>query len=90
MSSESIGMVETRGVVAHIEATDAMVKAANVTVAACVSLGGGWVTSIVTGATGSVRAAVDAGSQAASAVGELVSAHVISRPNDGRVEMFVS
>ena len=90
MSSESIGMVETRGVVAHIEASAAMVKAATVSIVACISLGGGWVTSIVEGDTGSVRAAVDAGSQAASAVGELVSSQVISRPSDGLVELFVS
>ena len=90
MRSESIGMVETRGVVAHVEASDAMVKAANVSIVACISLGGGWVTSIVEGDTGSVRAAVDAGSQAASAVGELVSSQVISRPSDGLVELFVS
>ena len=90
MSLEALGMIETRGFIGAVEAADAMVKAANVTVAACVTLGGGWVTSIVTGDTGSVRAAVDAGSQAASAVGELVSAHVISRPTDGLVEFFVS
>ena len=90
MSSESIGMVETRGVVAHVEASDAMVKAANVSIVACISLGGGWVTSSVEGDAGGVRAAVDAGSQAASAVGELVSSQVISRPSDGLVELFVS
>ena len=90
MSGESIGLVETRGVVAHTEAADAMVKAANVTLAGSVTLGGGWITSVVEGDTGSVRAAVDAGAQAASAVGELISAHVIARPADGLVELFVS
>ena len=90
MSSESIGMVETRGVVAHIEATDAMVKAANVTLSGSVTLAGGWITSVVEGDTGSVKAAVDAGATAASAVGELISAHVIPRPTDGLVELFVS
>ena len=86
----ALGMVETKGLVGSIEAGDAMVKAANVSIVACISLGGGWVTSIVEGDTGSVRAAVDAGSQAASAVGELVSSQVISRPSDGLVELFVS
>tara|TARA_B100000029_G_scaffold204527_1_gene202510 strand:+ start:624 stop:875 length:252 start_codon:yes stop_codon:yes gene_type:complete len=83
-------MVETRGVVAHVEASDAMVKAANVELTGSVSLGGGWVTSIVEGDTGSVRAAVDAGAQAASNVGELIAAHVISRPSDGLVGLFVT
>ena len=90
MIGESIGLVETRGVVGHIEASDAMVKAANVTLTGSTTLGGGWITSFVEGDTGSVRAAVDAGSQAASAVGELVSSQVISRPSDGLVELFVS
>ena len=90
MSNVSIGLVETRGVVAHTEAADAMLKAANVTLSGSVALGGGWITAVVEGDTGSVKAAVDAGSQAASAVGELVSAHVIARPADGLIEMFVS
>ena len=76
--------------VAHVEASDAMVKAANVSIVACISLGGGWVTSIVEGDTGSVRAAVDAGSQAASAVGELVCSQVFFLSWDGLVELFVS
>jgi len=90
MSSQSIGLVETRGVVAHTEAADAMLKAASVTLSGNVTLAGGWMTSVVEGDTGSVRAAVDAGAQAASAVGELVSAHMIARPADGLVELFVS
>ena len=77
MSGESIGLVETRGVVAHTEASDAMVKAANVTLIGSVTLGGGWITSFVKGDTGSVKAAVDAGAEAAAAVGELISAHVL-------------
>ncbi len=89
MSGEAIGMVETRGVVAHCEASDAMLKAANVDLVSQIILGGGWVTVVVKGDTGSVRAAIDAGSQAASQVGELVSAHVISRPADGLVQLFV-
>ncbi len=90
MSGESIGLVETRGVVAHTEASDAMVKAANVTLVGSVSLGGGWLTSFVEGDTGSVKAAVDAGAEAAAAVGELISAHVIARPVDGLIELFTS
>jgi len=90
MSSKSIGLVETRGVVAHTEAVDAMVKAANVTLSGSVTLAGGPITSVVEGDTGSVKAAVDAGAQAASAVGELISAHVIARPADGLVAFFVS
>ena len=90
MSGESIGLVETRGVVAHTVASDAMVKAANVVIAGNVTLGGGWVTAVVEGDTGSVKAAVDAGSQAAADAGELVSAHVIPRPADGLLEMFLS
>ena len=90
MSGESIGLVETRGVVAHTVASDAMVKAANVVIAGKVTLGGGWITAVVEGDTGSVKAAVDAGSQAAADAGELVSAHVIPRPADGLIEMFLS
>ena len=90
MTGESIGLVETRGVVGHIEASDAMVKAANVTLTGSTTLGGGWITSFVEGDTGSVSAAVEAGAQAASAVGELVSSRVISRPADGLVALFVS
>ena len=90
MSGESIGLVETRGVVAHTEASDAMVKAANVTLIGSVTLGGGWITSFVKGDTGSVKAAVDAGAEAAAAVGELISAHVLSRPVDGLTELFTS
>ncbi len=90
MSGESIGLVETRGVVAHTVASDAMVKAANVVIAGKVTLGGGWITAVVEGDTGSVKAAVDAGSQAASDAGELVSAHVIPRPADGLLELFLS
>ena len=90
MSGEAIGLIETRGVVAHTEASDAMVKAANVRLAGNVTLAGGWITSFVEGDTGSVKAAVDAGAEAAAAVGELISAHVIPRPANGLVEFFVS
>ena len=79
--SDSIGMVETRGYVGSVEASDAMVKAANVTLVRQIQIGGGFVTVIVKGDIGSIKAAVDAGSQAAKRVGELVCSHVIARPH---------
>ncbi len=79
--NESIGMVETRGYVGSIEATDAMVKAANVTLSRQIQIGGGFVTVVVKGDVGSVKAAVDAGADAANRVGELVCSHVIARPH---------
>ena len=86
----AIGLVETKGLVALVEATDAMAKAANVEIVKRVGIGGGLVTTIVKGDVGSVRAAVEAGANAASQVGELVSSHVIPRPADGLVEAFLS
>src|SRR6516164_8626166 len=80
-SSEALGLIETKGLVGVIEATDAMLKAANVTLAGRVGIGGSFVTTMVRGDVGSVRAAVEAGAEAASRVGELVSAHVIPRPD---------
>ncbi len=77
---ESLGMVETRGLVAMIEAADAMVKAANVKVVGWEKVGSGYVTVIVRGDVAAVRAATDAGAAAARRVGELVSVHVIPRP----------
>ncbi len=79
--NESIGMVETRGYVGSIEATDAMVKAANVTLSRQIQIGGGFVTVVVKGDVDSVKAAVDAGADAAKRVGELVCSHVIARPH---------
>ena len=79
--NESIGMVGTRGYVGSIEATDAMVKAANVTLARQFQNGGGFVTVVVKGDVGSVAAAVAAGADAAKRVGELVCSHVIARPH---------
>ncbi len=79
--SQSLGMIETRGYTGCIEATDAMVKAADVEVVKQVQIGGGYVTSIVQGDVGSVKAAVEAGKQAAQAVGELVSANIIASPH---------
>jgi ethanolamine utilization protein EutM len=79
----AIGLVETKGLVALVQATDAMAKAASVQIVKRVSIGGGLVTTVVTGDVGSVRAAVEAGSQAAQQVGELVGSHVIPRPAEG-------
>jgi ethanolamine utilization protein EutM len=79
--SDSIGMVETKGYVGSVEASDAMVKAANVTLVRQIQIGGGFVTVIVKGDVGSVKAAVEAGSEAAKRVGELVCSHVIARPH---------
>jgi ethanolamine utilization protein EutM len=79
--NESIGMVETRGYTGSVEASDAMVKAANVSLVTQVQIGGGFVTVIVKGDVGSVKAAVDAGAEAAKRVGELICSHVIARPH---------
>jgi ethanolamine utilization protein EutM len=86
---EALGMVETKGLIATLMATDAMCKAANVTLAGQIQIGGAYVTTFVRGDVGSVRAAVDAGSAAASANGELVSAHVIPRPDETVLETFL-
>lgn len=75
-------MIETRGFVGAVEAADAMVKAANVTLVGKEIIGGGLVTVLVRGDVGAVKAAVDSGASAAKAVGELVSVHVIARPHD--------
>ncbi len=79
--SDSIGMVETRGYVGSVEASDAMVKAANVTLVRQIQIGGGLITVVVKGDIGSVKAAVEAGSEAAKRVGELICSHVIARPH---------
>jgi microcompartment protein CcmL/EutN len=86
---DAIGLVETKGLVGLVEASDAMCKAANVRLVRMVQIGGGFVTTIVRGDVGSVRAAVDAGSEAAKRVGELVSAHVIPRPHGSVHEGFL-
>ena len=80
-SMQALGMIETKGLVASIEAADAMVKAANVTLIGKVHVGGGLVTVMVRGDVGAVKAAVDAGACAAEKVGEIVSQHVIPRPH---------
>jgi ethanolamine utilization protein EutM len=87
--SEAIGMIETNGLVCQIEASDAMLKAANVKLVKQVQIGGGLVTTIIRGDVGSVRAAVDAGAAAASQSGELISAHLIPRPDPCVLEQFV-
>jgi ethanolamine utilization protein EutM len=86
---EALGMIETRGLIATIAATDAMCKAANITLAGQVQIGNAFVTTFVRGDVGSVRAAVDAGAAAATANGELVSAHVIPRPERDVLDTFV-
>jgi ethanolamine utilization protein EutM len=88
--SEAIGLIETKGLVALVEATDAMAKAANVRIVKRVSIGGAFVTTVVTGDVGSVRAAVEAGAAAASQVGDLVGSHVIPRPADGLINAYFS
>ncbi|REJ66611.1 MAG: BMC domain-containing protein [Planctomycetota bacterium] len=85
----AIGMIETRGLVPLVEATDAMAKAANVEIVKRVQIGGALLTTIVKGDVGSVRAAVEAGANAANQVGELVSSHVIPRPAEGLVEAYL-
>lgn len=85
---QAIGLVETKGLVGLVEAADAMAKAANVAIVKRVDIGGGLVTTIVSGDVGSVRAAVEAGASAANQVGELVSSHVIARPAEGLMEAF--
>ena len=78
---EALGMIETRGFVAMVEASDAMVKAANVQVVGGEKIGSGYVTALVRGDVAAVRAATDAGAAAARRVGELISVHVIPRPH---------
>lgn len=80
--SSAIGMIETKGLVGSYEATDAMIKASDVTIVKQEFVDGGIVTVVVKGDVGSVQAAVDAGKEAAKRVGELLSAHVIPRPDE--------
>ncbi len=87
--NDAVGMVETIGYVGLIEASDAMCKAANVDLVRQIQIGGGYVTTIVQGDVGSVKAAVDAGADAANRVGELVSAHVIPRPHEGLAGIYL-
>lgn len=87
---EALGLIETKGLVPAIEAADAMVKAANVHLVAYEKIGGGLVTVAVRGDVGAVRAAVEAGSAAASRVGEVVSTHIIPRPDMATDGVFFS
>ena len=87
---DAIGMIETRGLVAMIEATDAMAKAANVQIVKQVQIGGAYVTVIVRGDVGSVRAAVESGATAAAQVGDVIASHVIPRPAEGLNAAFFS
>lgn len=79
--SEALGMIETKGFVGMVEASDAMVKAARVDLVGYERIGGGYVTAVVRGDVAAVKAAVEAGSRAAEKVGQLVSVHVIPRPH---------
>jgi microcompartment protein CcmL/EutN len=81
MSQEALGLIETKGLIGSVEAADAMVKAANVTLIGKEYIGAGYVTVMVRGDVGAVKAATDAGAAAARRVGELVSVHVIPRPH---------
>ena len=81
MNTEALGMIETKGFVGAVEAADAMVKAANVVLVGREYIGAGYVTVLVRGDVGAVKAATDAGAAAARRVGELVSVHVIPRPH---------
>ena len=85
---QALGMIETKGWVGLVEATDAMCKADNVEVVKTIQIGGAFVTTIVRGDVGSVKAAVDAGAEAAGKVGELIAAHVIARPHQDLLEGY--
>ena len=85
----ALGMVETRGLVASMEAADAMVKAASVSIVGQTKSGGGLVSILIRGEVGAVKAAVDAGAVAANKVGEVVAVHVIARPHD-EVESLIA
>lgn len=88
--SEAIGLIETRGYVGLVEASDAMVKAANVELVKSIQIGGALITTVVKGDVGSVKAAVDAGKDAANRVGNLVASHVIARPSPELLKFFTA
>jgi len=88
MPQQAIGMVETKGLISLIEASDAMMKAANVTMLGWDKVGSGMVTSFITGDVAAVKAAVDAGAAAAGRVGQVIGVHVIARPHDELTAMF--
>jgi ethanolamine utilization protein EutM len=87
--SDALGMIETKGYVGNVEASDAMVKAANVNLVKTIPIGGGLITVLCKGDVGSVKAAVDAGARAASKVGELVSSHILARPHEDLLKSFL-
>ncbi|MEL6897223.1 MAG: BMC domain-containing protein [Planctomycetota bacterium] len=87
--NDALGLIETKGLLALIEATDAMAKAANVEIVKRIDIGGGLATTVVSGDVGSVRAAVEAGANAAASAGELVASHVLARPAEGLVVAFL-
>lgn len=87
--NEALGMIETKGYVGSVEASDAMVKTASVTLVKTIPIGGGLITVLCKGDVGSVKAAVDAGSKAAAKVGELVSSHILARPHEDLLAAFV-
>ncbi len=86
--SDSLGIIETKGLVGSVEAADAMVKAAGVTLSKQIPIGGAYISITVKGDVGSVKAAVEAGAEAANRVGELVASHVIPRPHTDLVKQF--
>ena len=86
--SDALGMIETRGFAAMVEASDAMVKAAKVELVGYERIGGGYVTAIVRGDVAAVRAALDAGGRAAERIGEVISIHIIPRPHTNVDEAF--
>jgi len=90
MASQAIGMIETRGYVPALAAADAMVKAANVEIMARNEVGGGLVSVVVKGDVGAVKAATEAGSEAANQIGEVVSVHVIPRPHSDLGQHFTA
>lgn len=82
MPQAALGMVETKGLIALIEASDAMMKAANVTMIGWDKVGSGMVTTFITGDVAAVKAAVDAGAAAAGKIGQVIGVHIIARPHD--------
>lgn len=86
--NKALGMIETKGYVGSVEAADAMSKAADVKIVKQVQIGAGFLTILIQGDVGSVKAAIDAGAEAAGRVGELVSAHVIARPAPELLKQF--
>ncbi len=89
MGQTALGMIETRGIVAALEAADAMVKAASVTIVCQSKAGGGLISTLIRGEVGAVKAATDAGAVAANKIGEVIAVHVIARPHD-ELEALIS